>query len=111
SRVGLDNRVLLFTLGMAVLTSLLFGLLPAWQAAKTDLQTTLKDGGRATTGAARAGMRQALLIAEVSLSLVLLVGAGLLVRSMWNLLHIDPGFKMDNVLTLRVRLEGEEYNP
>jgi putative ABC transport system permease protein len=111
SRAGLDNRVLLFTLGIAALTSLLFGLLPALQAAKTDLQTTLKDGGRLTTGAARDSMRKALLIAEVSLSLVLLTGAGLLAHSMWNLLRVDPGFKMDNLLTLRLRLEGETYNP
>ncbi|MFN7949899.1 MAG: ABC transporter permease [Blastocatellia bacterium] len=111
SRVGLDNRVLLFTLGLAVLTSLLFGLLPAWQAAKIDLQTALKDGRRLATGAAHDGMRKALLIAEVSLSLVLLTGAGLLVRSMWNLLHVDPGFKMDNLLTLRLRLEGKKYTP
>jgi putative ABC transport system permease protein len=110
SRVALDNRVLLFTLGLAGLTSLLFGLLPAWQAAKTDLQTTLKDGGRLTTGAQREGMRKALLIAEVSLSLVLLVGAGLLVRSMWNLLHVDPGYKADNVLTLRLSLGGRGYS-
>jgi len=109
TRIGLDYRVLLFTLGLAVLTSLLFGLLPAWQAAKTDLQTTLKDGGR-LTGASRDGMRKALLIAEVSLSLVLLAGAGLLVRSMWNLLHVDPGFRMDNLVTLQLRLEGEKYN-
>jgi putative ABC transport system permease protein len=111
SRVALDNGVLLFTLGLAVLTSLLFGLLPALQAAKTDLQTTLKDGGRLTTGASRDRLRKALLMAEVSLSLVLLTGAGLLVRSMWNLRHVDPGFKMDNLLTLRLRLEGEKYHP
>src|SRR5262249_23848201 len=92
SRVGLDNRVLLFTLGVAAVTSLLFGLPPALQASKTDLQTTLKDGGRLTTGESREGMRKVLLIAEVSLSLVLLAGAGLLARSMWNLLHVDPGF-------------------
>lgn len=103
--------MLLFTLGLAALTSLLFGLLPAWQAAKTDLQTALKDGRRLATGASRDGMRKTLLIAEVGLSLVLLVGAGLLVRSMWNLLHVDPGFKMDNLLTLRLRLEGEKYTP
>ncbi|NOT63135.1 MAG: FtsX-like permease family protein, partial [Acidobacteria bacterium] len=105
-----DKTVLLFTLGLAGLTSVLSGLLPALQAAKTDLQTTLKDGGRLTTGAARDGMRKALLIAEVSLSLVLLVGAGLLVRSMWNLLHVDPGFKADNLLTLRVSLAGRGYS-
>ena len=110
SRVGLDNRVLLFTLGMAALTNLLVGLLPALQASKTDLQTALKDGGRLTSGASREGTRKALLIAEVSLSLVLLVGAGLLVRSMWNLLHVDPGFNGDNLLTLRLSLTGRGYD-
>ncbi|MGH9842989.1 MAG: ADOP family duplicated permease [Blastocatellia bacterium] len=111
SRIGLDSAVLLFTLGIAVLTSLLFGLLPALQASKTDLQTTLKDGGRRTTGASREGVRKALLIAEVGLSLVLLVGAGLLAHSMYNLLHVDPGFKMDNILTMRLSLSGGKYNP
>ncbi|MGH9837921.1 MAG: ABC transporter permease [Blastocatellia bacterium] len=111
SRVGLDNTVLLFTLSIAALTSLLFGLLPALQASKTDLQTTLKDGGRLTTGATREGRRKALLIAEVSLSLVLLVGAGLLVRSMYNLLHVDLGFTAANLLTMRLNLSGEKYNP
>jgi putative ABC transport system permease protein len=110
SRVGLDNRVLLFTLGMAALTNLLVGLLPALQASKTDLQMALKDGGRLTSGASREGTRKALLIAEVSLSLVLLVGAGLLVRSMWNLLHVDPGFNGDNLLTLRLSLTGRGYD-
>ncbi len=111
SRVGLDNTVLLFTLGIAALTSLLFGLLPALQASKTDLQTALKDGGRLTTGAAREGTRKALLIAEVSLSLVLLVGAGMLARSMYNLLQVELGFNADNVLTMRLSLSGGKYNP
>ncbi len=75
SRVELNNGVLLFTLGLAVLTNLLVGLLPAWQASNTDLQTTLKDGGRLTTGASRDRTRKTLLVAEVSLSLVLLAGA------------------------------------
>ena len=110
-RVGLDKNVLLFTLGIAVATSLLCGLLPALQSTKTDLQTALKEGGRSTRGAAREGMRKALLIAEVSLSLVLLVGAGLLVRSMYNLLHVDLGFNVDNLLTMRVRLSDAIYNP
>src|SRR4029453_11573512 len=76
SRVGLDTAILLFTLGVAALTSLLFGLAPALRASKTDLQTALKDGGRLTTGVAREGMRKALLIAEASLSLLLLRAAG-----------------------------------
>ncbi|HSB08445.1 MAG TPA: ABC transporter permease [Blastocatellia bacterium] len=110
SRIGLDQTVLLFTFGISVATSFLCGLLPAMQSSKTDLQTALKEGGRSTTGA-RQGMRKALLIAEVSLSLVLLVGAGLLVRSMYNLLHVDLGFNADNLLTMRVSLSDRKYDP
>ena len=110
NRIGLDSGVLLFTLGLAAATSLLCGLLPAWQASKTDVQIALKAGGGRTTGAARDGLRGALLIAEVGLSLVLLAGAGLLVRSMWNLLHVDPGFNTDNLLTMRLVLSGDKYN-
>ena len=95
---------------IAALSSLLFGLLPALQASKADLQTALKAGGRLATGASREGMRKALLIAEVSLSLVLLAGAGLLARSMYNLLRVDLGFNADNLLTMRLRLSGEKYN-
>src|SRR5262249_32331219 len=76
-----------------------------------DLQTTLKDGGRLMAGASRDRARRTLLVAEVSLSLVLLAGAGVLVRSMWNLLRVDPGFQMDNLLTLRLSLENAKYNP
>jgi predicted permease len=111
SRVELDNTVLLFTLGIAALTSLLCGLLPALQASKTDLQIALKDAGRLTIGAAREGTRKALVIAEVGLSLVLLVGAGLLVRSMYNLLHVDLGFNADNLLTMEMSLPEGKYNP
>jgi putative ABC transport system permease protein len=111
SRVGLDGAVLLFTLGVAALTSLLFGLAPALRASKTDLQTALKDGGRLTTTGAREGMRKALLIAEVGLSLTLLAGAGLLLRSMYNLLHIDLGFDSNKLLTMRFELSDKKYNP
>jgi predicted permease len=111
SRVGLDTAVLFFTLAIAALTSLLFGLAPALRASKTDLQTALKDGGLLTTGAAREGMRKALLIAEVGLSLVLLAGAGLLLRSMYNLLRVDLGFDADNLLTMRFELSDKKYNP
>jgi putative ABC transport system permease protein len=111
SRVGLDSAMLFFTLGVAALTSLLFGLLPALRASKIDLQTALKDGGRLTTGAAREGMRKALLIAEVSLSLVLLAGAGLLLRSMYNLLRVDLGFDAGNLLTMRFELSDKKSGP
>jgi predicted permease len=82
SRVNLSYTALLFTLGVSVLTSVLWGLLPALQATRTDLQTTLKEGGRSSAGAGRDVTRKTLLVVEVSLALVLLVGAGLLVRSM-----------------------------
>ena len=110
SRVSPDKTVLLFTLGVAALTSLMCGLLPALQASKTDLQAGLKEGGRLTSGAASEGMRKGLLIAEVGLSLALLTGAGLLLRSMYNLLLVDPGFDTDNLLTMRLNLSGGKYD-
>ncbi|MBO0801211.1 MAG: ABC transporter permease, partial [Blastocatellia bacterium] len=110
-RVGLDRGVLLFTLGVTAATSVLCGLLPALQAARVDLRSALQEGGRAPTRAAREGMRKALLVAEVSMALVLLSGAGLLVRSMYNLLHVQLGFKADNLLTMRLNLTGKKYNP
>jgi putative ABC transport system permease protein len=111
SRVGLDTSVLLFALGIAVATCLLCGLLPALQSSKADLQTALKEGGRSAAGTGREGMRKGLLIAEVSLSLVLLVGAGLLVRSMHRVLRVDLGFNADNLLTMRLRLPDGKYDP
>jgi len=110
-RVGLDRTVLLFTLGVAATTSVLCGLVPALHAAKADLRTALKAGGRAPAGSAREGVRKALLVAEVSLALVLLSGAGLLVRSMYNLTHVELGFNADHLLTMRLNLSGEKYNP
>jgi putative ABC transport system permease protein len=109
-RVGLDSSVLFFTLGVAALTGGLCGLLPALYASRTDLHTALKEGGRSTSGSSREGIRRALLVAEVSLALVLLAGAGLLVRSMFNLLHVDPGFNAGNLLTMRLNLRGEGYS-
>jgi putative ABC transport system permease protein len=110
NRVGLDTTVLLFTLGITVATSILCGLLPAFQSAKSDLQTALKTGERSNSGTGRERVRKALMVAEVSLSLVLLVGAGLLVRSMYNVLHVDPGFNIENLLTMRVRLTDGKYD-
>jgi putative ABC transport system permease protein len=110
-RVGLDRGVLLFTLGVTAATSVLCGLLPALHAARVDLRSALQEGGRAPTGAAREGMRKALLVAEVSMALVLLSGAGLLARSMYNLLHVQLGFNADNLLTMRLNLSGKKYNP
>jgi putative ABC transport system permease protein len=109
-RVELNHSVLLFTLGITALTSLLCGLLPALHTTRLDLQSVLKESGRSTAGLARERTRQALLIAEISLALVLLVGAGLLVRSMNNLLHVDLGFDADNLLTMALRLPAGNYD-
>jgi putative ABC transport system permease protein len=110
SRVGLDRTVLLFTLGVAVATSILCGLLPALQASRTELNTALKENGRASAGSMREGTRKALLIVEVSLAIILLAGAGLLIRSMVHLLNVDMGFNSENLLTMRFNLVGEKYN-
>jgi putative ABC transport system permease protein len=110
SRVSLNITVLLFTLGVSVLTSVLCGLLPALHASQTDLQTALKEGGRSTASAGREVTRKTLLVVEVSLALVLLVGAGLLVRSMVQLLRVDPGFNPDRLLTLKAVLVPPAYD-
>lgn len=106
----LDWRVLAFTVGIALLTAVLFGLAPALHLARTDLAATLKDaGGRGTTGSRGARTRGLLVISEVALALVLLVGATLLVRTFAELRQVQPGFDPHNVLTLQTSLAGERY--
>jgi putative ABC transport system permease protein len=107
--VGLDTSVLLFTAGVCVLTGVLFGLAPALQATKVDVQSALKDGARGSTGAGRSRTRGLLVIAEVALSLVLLVGAGLLGKSFMRLRAVNPGFEPQNVLTTGVSLARTKY--
>ncbi len=108
--IGIDGRVLGFTFGVSLLTGLIFGLAPALQASKQDLHEALKEGGRGgTTGPRRARVRSALIVSEVALALVLLVGAGLLVRSFFKLRNVSPGFDPENVLTLNVPLPGTRY--
>jgi predicted permease len=106
--ISLDPRVLLFSGLVAVLTGILFGLAPAWHARRVDLQGTLKESGRGATSS-RAGLRQGLVIAEVALTFVLLVGAGLLLVSFHRLLQVNPGFVVDRVLTFHMTLPGEKY--
>ena len=108
ANAGLDGRVLLFTLVAAMLTGVVMGLAPAWQAARTDVQSVLKESGRNATGA-RAAMRNALVVAEVALAVVLLVGAGLLLQSFARLLRVNPGFNPQQMLTLRIGLPGARY--
>ena len=107
--IGVDWRVLAFAFTCSVATSLLFGLAPAWQARKVDVNTALKENpGKG--GTARGRLRGALVVAEVALSLVLLVGAGLLIRTFSNLLSVAPGFDPHNVLTCQLTLNGERYD-
>jgi putative ABC transport system permease protein len=107
--VRLNETVLVFTLGVSVLTGLLFGLLPALQASGTNLQTVLKEGGRSSTGSMRERTRKVLLIAEVGLALVLLIGAGLMLRTVSRLMSVDPGFNAENLLTMRFILTESDY--
>ncbi|HLY59898.1 MAG TPA: ABC transporter permease [Terriglobia bacterium] len=108
--ISIDGRVLLFTLGIALLTGLLFGLAPAIQASRPDLIVSLKEGDRRTTAGSRGLTRKLLVISEVALALVLLVGAGLMINTMLRLQQVNPGFDATNVLTMRIQLpEGGKY--
>jgi putative ABC transport system permease protein len=108
--VAIDGRVLAFTLLISLLTGVTFGLAPAWQRARTDLNATLKAGSRSTSGGrGRARTRNALVVTQVALSLVLLVGAGLLLKSFVALRGVDPGFDPRNVISLRVNLSRGKY--
>jgi putative ABC transport system permease protein len=109
SQTRLDATVLSFTLGVSLLTGLLFGMLPAWQSAWGGLHASLKEGGRASAGAMGERMRKGLLVAEVGLSLVLLVGAGLMLRTVHRLTRVDPGFATENLLTMQFNLPRNVY--
>src|SRR5262245_14869635 len=107
--ISIDPRVAWFTLLVSVATGVLFGLAPAIQVSRPDLTDALKESGRSTAGLRRNRLRNALVITEVALSLVLLVGAGLMIRSFAKLTEVDPGFKPAQVLTLGVTLLRARY--
>jgi predicted permease len=108
--IHVNPAVFAFTLGIALATGVLFGLAPAVQAARTDLQQALREGGRATAGARHLWLRNALVVGEVSLACVLLIGAGLMLRSFVNLLRTDPGFRARHVLTAGISLPDAQYH-
>ena len=104
----LDLRVLGFTMGLSLLTGIIFGLVPAFRATRLDLTPALKDSGRSSSTASRSLLTKSLVVAQVSLSLLLLIGAGLLVRTLLNLQHVEMGFNARNLLlfTVEPRLIG-----
>jgi putative ABC transport system permease protein len=109
-RIRMDLNVLMFTFGAAGLAGLLFGVAPALRAAKTDLAEELKEGSRGSVGKGRQRLRSGLVIAEVALSLVLLIGAGLMIESLGQLRAVDKGFDAENVFTARVQLPRIRYD-
>src|SRR5262249_40022649 len=108
SQLGIDAQVLLFTLGLSVISGIVFGLAPAWQSSKPNLNASLKEGSRQTSGSSHR-LRSSLGVFEVTLSLMLLVGWGLLTCSFLSLLRTNPGFNSDNVLTMSITLPGLKY--
>ena len=108
--IKMDGRVFLFTLGVSLLTGLIFGLIPAWTASNLNVNEGLKEGGRsASSGRSRNRLRSALVIAELALSLILLTGAGLLIKSLWKLNSVEPGFNAEELLTMILELPESRY--
>jgi putative ABC transport system permease protein len=109
--LSIDGTVLGFALLASVVTGIIFGLVPAWQASRGGTGAVLKEGGRSSVGTGGKWMRNGLLVAEVGMSLVLLVGAALLLRSFANLTNVDPGFDPDGVLAFQVSLPQSYDDP
>jgi putative ABC transport system permease protein len=110
SEIGIDGNVLLFLSGLSVLTAIIFGVLPALQMSRATPIASLREGGRGVRGGlAQRGLRQALVVSEVALAVVLVVGAGLLVKSFWKMQRVDPGFVPDRMLVAQIQLPPSRY--
>jgi putative ABC transport system permease protein len=109
--ISIDGRVVAFTFGVSLLTGILFGLVPAVHASKPDINETLKEaGGRGNAGTGLHRFRNGLVVTEVALALVLLIGAGLLIKSFIRLQEINPGFEPQNLLTMSLSLPERKYD-
>ena len=108
--IELSMPVLLFTIGVSFVTAVICGVIPAIEASRTDVHDTLKDGARQLGGARQQRLRQVFVVAELSLAVVLLVGAGLMLRSFDRLQQVDPGFQGHDVVTMRLTLPGRKYD-
>ena len=100
-------RVLIFAFGVSILTGILFGLVPALRVSRTDLQNTLREGGRTATGNQQR-TQGVLIVSEIALAMVLLVGAGLMIRSLVRVISVNPGFSPHNLLTFSIALSPEK---
>jgi putative ABC transport system permease protein len=109
--VSMDMTVLLFALGLSLITAVIFGLIPAAQFSHPDLQSTLKESGRGAVSGTSHWIRNSLVVTEIAVALVLLTGAGLLVRSFVSVLQVDPGFAKERVLALQVFLSRNYQKP
>ncbi len=109
SEIGLHSPVILWNFGILFLTGILFGLAPALHASRLDLNSTLQESGRTSAGLGRSRLSRLLVIAETALALLLLVGAGLMIRSSRGLLQVNPGFEAKNLLTLNIAVRGQKY--
>ncbi len=109
TRIGIDLRVLGFTIGLALLTGVLFGFVPALHSSRVELAESLKEGGRGSQGSRHHTLSSLLVILEVAIALVMLIGAGLLLRSLLILQRVDPGFRLDNILCLTIDLTPSKY--
>ncbi len=107
--IRIDTSILLFSFGLSLLTGLIFGLAPAIQSSRLDLNEVLKEGGRNTTAGTGQRLRSAFVVTEIALAVVLLVGAGLMMKSVYRLLQTNVGFKTDNLLTMTIVLPTTKY--
>ena len=110
AQVSLDWRVLAFTMLISLGTCLIFGLIPAWHASKPDLHMTLEQTGRTVAaGSSRLRFRQVLVVFQISIAVMLVIGAGLLIKSFWLLQKVDPGFRAEGVLSAQLSLPASKY--